>query len=91
MLDCVIGDRAQWDQWQEWAHSHGHQWPQHQDAAAQPDHKAWQKAFENLAQVSGADEKPPWWSGPWPPAGLLFFKVFDVVCKIWLVRKYQDK
>ena len=58
-------DATQWQQWQQWANSHGYQWPGYQQQGP-PDPSAWQKAFENLSKVVG-EEKPAWWSGPWPP------------------------
>ena len=58
-------DATQWQQWQQWATSHGYQWPGYQQQGP-PDPSAWQKAFENLSKVVG-EEKPAWWSGPWPP------------------------
>ena len=58
-------DATQWQQWQQWAQSHGYQWPGYTQQGP-PDPSAWQKAFENLSKVVG-EEKPVWWSGPWPP------------------------
>ena len=58
-------DATTWQQWQQWANSHGYQWPGYQQQGP-PDPSAWQKAFENLSKVVG-EEKPAWWSGPWPP------------------------